>query len=859
MSLLLGCTRDLHGTQHLSVQDHAKQFALVPYGGDWEFRYGDSPRDASGAFLFADPRHTDEHWRKTNTIYQPPGRGNQRFLWLRTRLQGPPLSDPALFLQSVNQSFQAFLDGQLIAEFGAMEGPAALRFPGEPRTYLPLLPPPSSQLDSVSAHRYVGRTLVLRVFSPHRYIGVFGELLLGARSTLIADQVQRGASAFVIGLIMIGIGLLALVLFALRFSEHVYFYYGGFALSAGSHFLARSSLHELIVHDPALWGLLVVLTEPLVAVFLAAFVWKTLGRGPLGVMPKLALGYLAMFVICVALILSGTVNLWDLLLPIQLSMLGGIIGLVTTLLLAAWKGDTGARILCIGFVICASGTAFDIFAAMGLIGGSHHIFSHYGTAGLVMSLGAVLAWRFVGIALMTDRAARLERESALQQQRLSEQSRLLTAAGRMAKGDLVSKIAVPEGSELAPLAGALDSMREDLQQKLAQLQQRNAEIHGLNDELRRQIEQRSRRLMEAVARSFGSDSVSAQPATVTVGKRLGDHYQVLAALGRGAMGAVFEVERVTDHRHFAAKILTEARKKTSLLRFAREAQILCRLDHPNLISIVDIDVTKDGVVFLVMELVRGTVLKLRQDRFREVRFAIDVLRQMSAGLAAIHRAGIVHRDLKPANVLLTEAADGKVTVKLADFGISILSQEVQAARSGDGGESLSDSARMMPLHHDVLDDDDSDYAAYRVGSEASSAAAVDDTGLAGAADTAAASTAADVQLTATGVLVGTPMYMAPELADGSRNARSSADLFALGVIAYELLTGEMPYSAPVVWAKKPREVRMSAPPLRERGLALPESLLTMLDRCLHRDPVMRPTAESLHAALSACQREESPS
>jgi hypothetical protein len=294
----LGCTRDLHGTQHLSVQDHAKQFALVPYGGVWEFRYGDSPRDASGAFLFADPRHTDEHWRKTNTIYQPPGRGNQRFLWLRTRLQGPPLSDPALFLQSVNQSFQAFLDGQLIAEFGAMEGPAALRFPGEPRTYLPLLPPPSSQLDSVSAHRYVGRTLVLRVFSPHRYIGVFGELLLGARSTLIADQVQRGASAFVIGLLMIGIGLLALVLFALRFSEHVYFYYGGFALSAGSHFLARSSLHELIVHDPALWGLLVVLTEPLVAVFLAAFVWKTLGRGPWGVMPKLALGYLAMFVIC---------------------------------------------------------------------------------------------------------------------------------------------------------------------------------------------------------------------------------------------------------------------------------------------------------------------------------------------------------------------------------------------------------------------------------------------------------------------------------------------------------------------------------------------------------------------------------
>ena len=111
------------------------------------------------------------------------------------------------------------------------------------------------------------------------------------------------------------------------------------------------------------------------------------------------------------------------------------------------------------------------------------------------------------------------------------------------------------------------------------------------------------------------------------------------------MGTVFEVERTTDHKRFAAKVLTEARKKTSLLRFAREAQILCRLDHPNLISIVDIDVTKDGVVFLVMELVRGSVLKQFRDRFGQLPFALTVLRQMTAGLATIHRSGIVHREV----------------------------------------------------------------------------------------------------------------------------------------------------------------------------------------------------------------------
>ena len=68
------------------------------------------------------------------------------------------------------------------------------------------------------------------------------------------------------------------------------------------------------------------------------------------------------------------------------------------------------------------------------------------------------------------------------------------------------------------------------------------------------------------------------------------------------------------------------------------------------------------------------------------------------------------------------------------------------------------------------------------------------------------------------------------------------------MIAYELLTGEMPYSSPVVWARRPSDVRVSIP-FRDRKLSLPDSLLAMLDRCLHRDPLMRPTAESLHAAL----------
>lgn len=871
-----GCSTDLHGLSHLRSATQREQRIVRLYPGVWQYHYGDSPLDAKGQFLFASPTRKDSDWPTTQRPFVPPGRGAEDILWLRTTLEGPPLIDPALFLQSVNQSFQAFLDGQLIAEAGAIHTEAARRFAGEPRAYLPLDP------------HYVGRVLTLRIYSPHRYIGLFGEILIGSRASILAYQVQHGATAFVLGLLMVGIGGLALLLFALRASESVYLYYGVFTLSTGLHFLGRSSLHEIITSSPSLWAVMVVLSLPLLSSSMCAYIWKTLGPGPRGMMPKLATLYLAYFVVAVSLVALGILNLWQVLYPLQILMLFGIIGVMTTLLLSAWQGDIGARILSLGFGLCATSAAIDILAAMGIIGGSHHIFSHYGVAALVVSLGVVLVRRFALMAILTDRATRLEQESQLQAQRLAEQSNLLSAAGKMAKGDLLSQISVPTGSELTPLALALDSMRQDLQHKVSELEQRNLAVRQLNEELRRQIEQRSRRLMETVAQ--GLSPAAQRPAQIAPGKRLGDHYHVLSTIGSGAMGTVFEVERTTDHRRFAAKVLTEARKKTSLLRFAREAQILCRLDHPNLISIVDIDVTKDGVVFLVMELVRGSVLKQFRDRFGQLPFALTVLRQMTAGLATIHRSGIVHRDLKPANVLLAESADG-VSVKLADFGISILSAELSSGRYGSGTESTSDSSTVAALAASVMEESQSDYLQYQVSDEPSASdvltvhaaeqAAADDvdgdsatqdvyapasrlrhsqrTDASSEADVSGSDADAveaevdspltlDANLTATGVLVGTPMYMAPELAQGSKHARPSADMFALGVIAYELLTGEMPYRSPVVWARRPSDVQV-APPLIARKVKLPAPVLALLDRCLHRDPLLRPSAEKLHAEL----------
>lgn len=246
----------------------------------------------------------------------------------------------------------------------------------------------------------------------------------------------------------------------------------------------------------------------------------------------------------------------------------------------------------------------------------------------------------VALTLMTSRAVRLELESELARQRLAEQSDLLAAAARMAAGDLQSAIVEPDESELAPLARALEAMRQDLRNKFEKLAASHQEIQQLNEELRRQIENRSQRLMEALLRG----TEARKGGQVVPGKLLGEHYLVLRTLGRGAMGAVYEVERVADRRHFAAKVLSEQGDRMALMRFAREGQILARLDHPHLVSIVDIDITEGGTLFLVMELVRGATLKLCLDRFREPRHAIPMLRQIAAGLHAIHTRGIVHRE-----------------------------------------------------------------------------------------------------------------------------------------------------------------------------------------------------------------------
>jgi hypothetical protein len=240
-----------------------------------------------------------------------------------------------------------------------------------------------------------------------------------------------------------------------------------------------------------------------------------------------------------------------------------------------------------------------------------------------------------------------------------------------------------------------------------------------------------------LGRLLAQGDAGAALAGMAPGTRFDARYTIVRPLGEGGMGAVYEVVRATDGQAFALKVVAGRVSRAHAVRFAREAEIGARVRHPNLVSIVDVGIATNGAPFLVMELMRGASLEERRGRFGETAWAIPLLRQIASGLAALHAAGIVHRDLKPANVLLSED-DASPIARISDYGIS--------------------------RFDDAVDVD---------------------------ARTAAAATA-------TGALLGTPLYMAPEMALGGRAADSAADIYAFGIVAYEMLTGRPPFATPPV-------------------------------------------------------------
>jgi Tol biopolymer transport system component len=265
---------------------------------------------------------------------------------------------------------------------------------------------------------------------------------------------------------------------------------------------------------------------------------------------------------------------------------------------------------------------------------------------------------------------------------------------------------------------------------------------------------------------------------IQIGQQLGS-LEVTALLGKGGMGEVYRARDTKLKRDVAIKILPDefARDADRVNRFQREAEVLASLSHPNIAGIYDLQHSGD-TQFLIMELVEGETLA---DRIKRgpipVEDALQIGKSICEALDAAHEKGIVHRDLKPANVKI--AADG--TVKVLDFGLA------KAMESGQGPTPLSNSPTIVRM-----------------------------------------------AATNAGVILGTAAYMSPEQAKG-KAVDKRADIWAFGVVLYEMLTGRMLFSAETT-SETIAAVMMKEPDWTALPANTRTGVLGLLRRCLTKEP-----------------------
>ena len=259
-----------------------------------------------------------------------------------------------------------------------------------------------------------------------------------------------------------------------------------------------------------------------------------------------------------------------------------------------------------------------------------------------------------------------------------------------------------------------------------------------------------------------------------IGRVIGDKYGVTGLIGEGGMGAVYEAEHLAIGRLVAVKVLhpKHAQKREAVSRLHHEARVVGTIGHPNICEVYDIGRLDDGSPYLVMERLHGETLAEKIQREGSVAYPelIDIVVQVLSALVAAHDKGVVHRDLKPENIFLSERAGMPPVAKLLDFGIS-------------------------------------------------KAANLDDTA---------------VNLTRTGMVMGTPYYMAPEQARGDRMLDHRVDLWAVGVVLYEGLSGRRPFVARNYNALLVQILTSRHRPLVECKPDVPVGLSQLVDKALSK-------------------------
>lgn len=283
------------------------------------------------------------------------------------------------------------------------------------------------------------------------------------------------------------------------------------------------------------------------------------------------------------------------------------------------------------------------------------------------------------------------------------------------------------------------------------------------------------------------------------GTLLAGKYRLDRLLGAGGMGYVVAATNVSLDQRVAIKLLlpSVAEVPGAVERFVREARAAAKLESEHVVRILDVALLPNGTTYIVMEYLEGTDLRelLETQGPRPLAEASSWVVQACEGLAHAHAAGIVHRDLKPANLFAAARRDGSAVLKILDFGV---------AKVRERGSDSSGGASTAP-----------------------------------------------------GIALGTPVYMSPEQLRGSADTNEASDIWALGAILFELVSGETPFSAASMTALCAKILESKAPSLCARRPEVPREVDVIVARCLAKDPARRfaDVGELAHALAPFCEPE----
>ncbi len=281
--------------------------------------------------------------------------------------------------------------------------------------------------------------------------------------------------------------------------------------------------------------------------------------------------------------------------------------------------------------------------------------------------------------------------------------------------------------------------------------------------------------MEFCPRDGARLVAQATETEVQLAAGLARRFRLVRRLGQGGMGTVFLAEQIgVGNRRVALKVLNRKLldEPDFLLRFQNEAGSTGLIRHENVVTIYDSGQADDGTPYIAMEFLEGETLRdvLKRRGALPVAEVAEILEQAAQGLNAAHELGIIHRDLKPDNIFLTRGRDGKLKVKVVDFGIAKL--------------------RESSVH------------------------------------------------TQTGMVLGTPAYMSCEQASGMRSDELDArsDVYSLGVVVYEMLTGHLPFHSDTDFGYLSKQILEEPPPFRTitQGLSVPPQVEGVVMKALKK-------------------------